>query len=213
MHDHREAGHSHGNGLRLTAEQQRILAAGLEQLLAASSGCETVKPLPSERYPSPLCLAVYGRVPPVSAIRADVRKARVEPLTGLEQALALAEAIESNRPDSAVLFPDDMAFKWDVFSSKWVHGWGHILGGDEARRSAVAEAIKARWQFTFWPSPQPYRATGAYALLERLARNAFAIGRCKPGDPHQMCHYIEEYTPGVLVCLEPLTDLGPDPVG
>ena len=39
MHDHREAGHSHGNGLRLTAEQQRILAAGLEQLLAASSGC------------------------------------------------------------------------------------------------------------------------------------------------------------------------------
>lgn len=193
--------HSHGAGIRLSDTQMRILSQGFDGLRGLCDGIEQAAPMPSERYPTPVATAVCGSATSVAGILAALEERIDDPVSVLELGLALVEAYETHQGDSAGFFPEDMPFVGQVFSSKRCNGWCHVLGGTQEARDRVVDAIRARWAFAFFDGPSPYRATGVYVLLERLVRYAFVYGRCTPGDPHEMSHFIEDHTPGVLVCL------------
>jgi len=191
---HEHVKHTHGSGARLSEAAAGVLSRGLHELLEITRGLAAFRAMPSERYPDPLRRLVCGEECHVggsaanhvgpqarrgepAAVRARVAARRAsEPVSVLEDALVLAELYESHQPDSAELFAKDMKFVGQVFGSKRANGWCHILGGDAEARASIQKRIAARWQFVFFPVPDPYRPTGIYTLLERLVRYAFVYG-------------------------------------
>ena len=201
MSTHDEAPHSHGATAALSAEALGSLHRGLRALLKMTEGL-AYRPLPSEEYPFPLSCVAYPAVPEPRAARADVEAHLADPLSVLENALALLELYEANQPDTAGLFLEDTPFLSTCFSSKRCNGWIAILGDTDRRE--IEAAINARWQFEFFGPPRP---TGVYILLSMLARYAYVYGRVKPGDTHDMGHFVEDFCPGLLICRGRMTDL------
>jgi CO dehydrogenase/acetyl-CoA synthase beta subunit len=202
-HEHTRPAHTHGDGARLKAGAQGILQRGLSELLAMTKGLR-FQPLPSEKYPLPLAQLAYRQVPEVETVRADV-EARLssDPVSVLEPALALLELYECNQADIAEHVLDDMKFIRTCFASKRANGWIAVVGNGD--RGKVESAINARWQYKFFSGPA--RQTNVYALLSMLARYAYVYGRIPSGDAHAASHFIEDHTPGLVICRGKMSDL------
>jgi ACS/CODH beta subunit C-terminal len=195
--------HTHGAAVKLAPETAAILERGLAELLDLTDGLE-FKPLVSERYPLPLSLAVYGETPDAARVRADVEKhLKSDPVAALESALVLLELAQCNELTAAEAVPDDGKFLNMAFGSKRLNGWIALLG--EADRAGVEAAVNARWQFKFIDGPG--MLGGLYVLLNMLCRYGFVYGRIGAGDSHAMGHFIEDFTPGLLICRGDMTDL------
>ncbi len=185
------------------AEAEAILQRGLQELLRLTEGME-FQTLPSERYPLPLTLVAYKKVPAPETIRREIEtRMQDDPLSVLENALALLELYESNQQDISEYALDDGSFLSTCFASKRCNGWISVVGG--ANREELEQAINANWQFRFFSGPA--RPTGVYALLNLLARYAFVYGKTRSGDAHRSAHFIEEHSPGLLVCRGSMNDL------
>ena len=180
-----------------------VLSRGLGRLQQLSGGLE-FGPLVSERYPLPVAAAVYGETPDPAAVRADVEeRLETDPVAALESALVLLELFECNQAGVGETVPDDDAFLSLAFRSKRLNGWMALLG--EADGDETAEAVNARWRFDLIGGPD--RPGALYVLLNMLCRYGFVYGRIPPGDSHEMCHFIEDFTPGVVICRGTMTDL------
>jgi acetyl-CoA decarbonylase/synthase complex subunit beta len=207
---HEKSSHTHGAGTRMDPAAEGILARGLEELLRLTDGME-YRPLGSEIYPFPLTRAVYAEMPSPEKVCADVRsRLRSDPVSVLEYALALLELHECNQPDIAAYFLADMPFIGTCFNSKRCNGWIALMGAMD--RAAMEAAINRRWQFKFFsgrpaPSAGQPPPTGVYILLSMLARYGFVYGRIPFGDVHALSHFVEEFTPGLIVAHGPMDDL------
>lgn len=201
--DHIHAGYSHGAGIRLEPEAAAVLERGLRQLVQMTAGME-FRPLRSEKYPLPLCQAVYATPVRAETARKDVEaRCATDPVSVLEHALVLLELHESNRPEMADLILEDMPFIGTCFNSKRCSGW--IAAAGSADRAELEKALNARWQFRFYHGRPG--ATGPYVLLNMLARYAFIYGRIADGDFHALGHFVEDFCPGVLVYRGAMSDL------
>ena len=202
-HDRTGSDHSHGAGAHLEPDAHEILRQGLGELLKMAEGLSFM-PLVSERYPLPLTVAVYGEAPEPARVREDVLKhIQADPVSSLEPALVLLELYESNQPGAAGLIPDDNTFLGLVFGSKRLNGWLASLGKDNV--DSIAERLNTRWNFK--PIPGREGRTAIYPLLNMVARYGFVYGRIPPGDSHDLSHFIEDFTPGLLVCTAGMSHL------
>ena len=195
--------HSHGAGVQLDESARAILERGLMELLRLAEGL-SFKPLVSEKYPLPLTSAAYPSLPTPDLVRAHVsERLHQDPLSVLENALALLELYECNQPDIAGHVSADMKFINECFSSKRLNGWACVIG--DAGRAEIEKAVNARWQFRFITGRPG--ATGVYVLLNMLARYAFIYGRIPFGDAHGLGHFVEDHTPGLIICHGKMSDL------
>ena len=171
---HREKdNHSHGSAAQLTPQAQAVLQRGIGELLEMTAGLQ-YRPLPSEKFPFPLSCVAYPTVPAPQAVRAEIEaKLAADPVSVLENALALVELYECNQPDIKDHFLEDMPFLGTCFNSKRCNGWIAAMG--DGSRAELEAAVNARWQFKFFSGPA--RPTGIYILLSMLARYAFVYGR------------------------------------
>ena len=203
MNVHVEGSHYHGANASLDPDARASLQRGLTKLLAMTEGL-VFRPLRSELYPLPLCMAVYGAMPDPDTVRDQVNlRLDADPVAALEAALVLLELYETNQAETAGCVPDDAAFLEECFGSKRLNGWIATLGDGNLKE--LEAAVNARWQFKFLPGRE--RRTGVYPLLNMLMRYGFVYGRVPPGDSHAMGHFIEDFTPGLLVCHGRLDDL------
>ncbi len=202
--DHNHCGgDSHGTGLHLEPEARAILQRGLDQLLEMTEGLE-FRPTCSQTHPLPLACLAYKSVPSVASIRDDVKaRAADDPVSVLENALALLELYECNQGDIGEYVLEDMPFVMACFASKRCNGWICLVGDGDGE--ALAGDINTRWKFKFFSGPA--RATGIYVLANMLARYAYIYGRIRYGDAHELSHFVEEHCPGLLVCCGEMTDL------
>jgi acetyl-CoA decarbonylase/synthase, CODH/ACS complex subunit beta len=198
-HDH----HSHGAGAHLEPDAALILKNGVEKLIALSEGLQ-FRPLASERYPNPLAVAVYGETPDPARVREDALKhLEGDPVSSLEPALVLLELYESNQTGASDFLPDDGTFLGLVFGSKRLNGWAGALGDTDAEQAV--EGLNEQWKFK--PVPGRTRESSVYPLLNMLVRYGFVYGRIPPGDSHDLGHFIEDFTPGLLLCSQEMSDL------
>ena len=198
-----KAGHSHGTAAQLGAESRAVLERGLVELLEITQSLG-FKPLGSQRYPCPLSMAVYGETPQLKTVRADLQsRMHSDPVASLELALVLLELYESNQPGMQQSIPDDLAFLNECFASKRLNGWISVLG--DINSEELEREVNASWQFKFISGDG--RVAGLYVLLNMLCRYGFVYGRIATGDSHAMGHFIEDFTPGLLVCSGGMTDL------
>lgn len=198
-----EKSHVHGSHANLDPDARAILLRGLTELAAMTEGL-AFKPLRSELYSLPLTMTVYGTTPDPDMVREEV-KVRLDrdPIAALESALALLELYETNQTGADGAVPDDAAFLAECFRSKRLNGWIATLGDGNPKE--LESAVNARWRFKFLPCRE--RRTGCYPLLNMLTRYGFVYGRIPPGDSHAMGHFIEDFTPGLLICHGRLNDL------
>ncbi len=214
--------HSHSHpSIILDNSQKAILKNGLSTLLKMAEGL-SFKPLPSEKYTYPLTQIAYNELPDPDKIINDVKAGiNSDPLSVLENALALLELYESNQPGIENIIPHDMKFYRDCFNSKRLNGWIAVLGNTD--RNELKSIINNRWQFSFFTEESPI--TGVYVLLNMLIRYAHVYGRthyseyhetthfmdeqCQGTalDVHEMTHFIDEHCPGLLVCHGEMNDL------
>ena len=195
--------HSHGRGVTLTPEQTGILTRGLSTLLDMTADLE-FKPLESRKFVLPLSNVAYRTVPGAAQVRSDVENGMKSDLIHiLEKALALLELYEVNRPETVREVLGDMQFTGTAFSSKRANGWAAVLG--DADGDGLEEAINSRWQFRFFRTPNAH--AGLYLLLNALARYAFVYGKAPVGDAHEVAHFVEDHTPGLLVCQGTMSPL------
>lgn len=173
-----------------------ILQQGLDKLLELTDGLSYL-PLKSERYPYPLALGILGEAWDPKQVRADIRtRIATDPLSALESALVLLELYACNQPGVAALVADDDVFLKQAFDSKRLNGWVAILG--DADQQETSTALGARWQLEFFGAGKGI--IGLYCLLNMLVRYALVYGRTPPGDSHLLGHFVEDFTPGLLVC-------------
>ena len=195
--------HAHSFNTGFSPDARTILEQGLEKLLELTEGLGFL-PLPSERYPYPLALGIYGETPDPEQVRAEIgARMATDPLSSLESALVLLELYASNQPGTAALMADDDVFLRQAFNSKRLNGWVALLG--DANPQEAAAALGARWQLKFFAADQG--VIGLYYLLNMLVRYAFVYGRTPPGDSHLLGHFVEDFTPGLLVCRGKLSAL------
>jgi hypothetical protein len=201
-HSHGNA-HSHETGAHLDQRARAILERGLRALLDLSEGL-TFQPFPSARYPLPLAMAVYGEVPDPQRVLADVaRHTSDDPVRALESALVLLELVAGSRPAMVAAVIDDRTFLSQAFATKRQNGWIALLGS--ADLGPLQEAVNARWRFRFASGPD--RWAGIHALLNMVVRHAFVYGKIAPGDSHALGHFVEEFSPALLVCRGEMDDL------
>ena len=214
MHNHKKV------SVTLDQSQQKQLINGLSELLRMTEGMQ-YQTMSSEKYPYPLSLIAYERLPEADTIRADIRNTiHTDPVGILEHALALLELYASNQKSIENDVPDDSKFLSDCFSSKRLNGWIAFLGN--SNHKYLKERINDTWQFRFFDERSDL--TDVYILLNMLVRYAHVYGRKRysdhdhdhfmdeqcPGpqlDTHDMIHFIDEICPGLLVCHGKMTDL------
>jgi hypothetical protein len=195
--------HSHYFDTGLSPDARTILQRGLAELLRLTDGLDFL-PLASERYPWPLALGIYGETPDPKQVRADIPgRIDADPLSSLESALVLLELYASNQPGAANLLADDDTFLQQAFNSKRLNGWVALLGDADPRETT--SALGARWQLNFFGADRG--VVGLYCLLNMLVRYALVYGRIPPGDSHLLGHFVEDFTPGLVVCRGKLSDL------
>ncbi len=195
--------HTHQFDNGLSPDARGILEQGLDELLKLTDGLGFL-PLTSERYPYPLALGIYGETPDPKQVRADIRaRIATDPLSTLESALVLLDLYASNQPGAAALMADDDVFLRQAFNSKRLNGWVALLGDADPQETTAA--LGARWQLKFFAADQG--VIGLYGLLNMLVRYAFVYGRTPPGDSHLLGHFVEDFTPGLVVCRGRLSAL------
>lgn len=182
-------------------------------------------------YPLPIIIAIYGKVPESLELRRAAKKWSQVDLTDqghppsekdieglLYSALNLAEAIESVAADRDAFFNPDTRFRGEVFSVKRSPGWALVLG--DANQSKLIEGLIKKRFTVFSTSRHPkanflgYRDSSSIYYLQNLVRYAMIYGGIRPGDPHEMSHFLEDDGPGIVIVnglqpgVEPLLTLG-----
>jgi acetyl-CoA decarbonylase/synthase complex subunit beta len=129
----------------------------------------------------------------------------------LEPLLLTAELYESSRPDRKEYFLTDRRVQDIVFmGSKWQAGWTLLLGGDEKLVQAFQdEGFKV---FTDLSGIDDTvfigeRDTSPIYFLQLMVRYGMVWGGIRPGDDHQLGHYLEKDMPGLMVIAGDLPPL------
>ena len=131
----------------------------------------------------------------------------------LDPLLLAAEAIESVAPDRDKFFVSDGLLQGYVFmGSKWRAGWACVLGGGD--NAALYDELRKRDFMLFTDQPNVadswylgYRSTSPIYFLQMMVRYGMIWGRIKPGDDHQMGHFLETDLPGLLILREGMDPL------
>ena len=96
--------------------------------------------------------------------------------------------------------------------SKWRAGWALVLGGNGSEQLIQDLQEREFMVFTDLPGlPDTWdigsRETSPVYFLQMMVRYGLTWGRIKPGDDHQLGHYLEKDMPGVVIIREDLTPL------
>lgn len=208
MHNHDSHDHSHWNGAHLPLNAP-ALAALLDSLPQHAGTFDSVQ------YPLPVAAAVTGS----STVDIAALRSRLQSLAGgdvkhvLEPLLVGAEVVESAMDDRAEFFITDGGVRDRVFmGSKWMAGWALVLGGHDTDR--LIPALRERGFMVFTDQPgiadTTYlgsRDTSPVYFLQLMVRYGMVWGGIKPGDPHELGHYLERDMPGLVIITEPLAPL------
>ncbi len=167
-------------------------------------------------YPNPVILALYGE--PVNVMdlkeraekQAEIdladpdnppREKEIESI--LYSSLALAEVIETSMEDKEDYFIPDAKFRGQVFSVKRSPGWALVLG--DADQTELIAGLKEKRFTVFSSSRHPgaifigNRDTSSIYFLQNQVRYAMIYGRIKPGEPHEMAHFLEDEGPAIVI--------------
>ena len=136
--------HSHGAGIKLTDKEQKILENGIERILKLTEGMDWQK-FPSEKHPLPLVQMRYQEIPTPDDVRKEILKRyKSDPVSILEDVLALVELYVSNQTYANEMFFEDMPFiRRHCFAVKRLNGWlvTHDYGDHEKIEKAVSSPI------------------------------------------------------------------------
>ena len=176
---------------------------------------EKAEPFSGSEYPLPVHAAYLAEVPSdlnalsgrLSAFSGTDVKPLVDPI------LICAEAIESAQPDRGKYFiPDRKVQDYVFMGSKWRAGWALVLGGNGSEQLIEDLQDREFMVFTDVPGlPDTWdigpRETSPVYFLQMMVRYGLTWGRIKPGDDHQLGHYLEKDMPGVVIIRKDLTPL------
>lgn len=196
--------HSHGSSIKLTKKEQDILERGITQLLKMTKGLDW-KEFPSDKHPLPLTQMSYQEIPKPSVLVDNIRKRmKSDPVSTLEDVLALLELLIVNKEYAKDVFHEDMTFiQRHCFAVKRLNGWIAVVGDTDKEK--IELAINDKWNFKF------YNGIGeeinSYKIMSMLVRYAFVYGGIEFGDAHALSHFLLDFGPGVIVCQGKLTDL------
>lgn len=131
----------------------------------------------------------------------------------LEPLLLAAEVIESASTDKAEFFITDAQVRSFVFTgSKWRAGWVLVLGSED--NLELIEKLKEKDYMVFTDCPDikntcyiGNRETSPIYFLQMMVRYGLIWGRIKPGDDHEMGHFLEKDMPGFMIIAGELTPL------
>jgi acetyl-CoA decarbonylase/synthase complex subunit beta len=174
-------------------------------------------------YNFPLLYAIKGvKKPSMGLIEGAKGKIRSE-LGGYPlEALWLAELFESQSEDVVEYFWDDDSFRrLCVLLNESLNGWALILGDGEYKQlEKLSDELSKRRFKTFISGRASkilenaddvnhlsYRETGLVYFAQLLVRYAIIYCRTRGGEPHEISHGIEEYSPGVAFTVGDLTEV------
>lgn len=131
----------------------------------------------------------------------------------VEPVLLAAELYEASQKDKKKFFITDREVQSHVFmGSKWKAGWVLVLGGKNQRR--LIDNLKGHnfVVFTDLPDIQDTvyignRSTSPVYFLQMMVRYGLIWGGIKPGDDHQMGHFLERDMPGFIIIYKDLNPL------
>lgn len=178
--------------------------------------------LPSEvnsfggtEYPLPIAQTFLGTEPvDLVRLRASLAEWRdSDPKTLLMPLLIAMEQCEAASADRAQFFIEDRQVQSLVFTgSKWRAGWVLVLGDGQEQK--IAELLKARSFMVFTDQPGVdgticigTRDTSPVYFLQLMVRYGLIWGGIRPGDDHEMGHFLERDMPGFMVIASALPPL------
>ncbi|MCG3254363.1 MAG: hypothetical protein KAX09_10950, partial [Candidatus Heimdallarchaeota archaeon] len=163
------------------------------------------KEFPSDKHPLPLTQMSYQEIPEPSVLIDNIRKRmKSDPVSTLEDVLALLELFIVNQEYAKDVFHEDMAFiQRHCFAVKRLNGWIAVVG--DADKEKIELAINDKWNFKFYNGIG--KEINSYMIMSMLVRYAFVYGGIEFGDAHALSHFLEDFGPGVIVCQGNLTDL------
>lgn len=131
----------------------------------------------------------------------------------LEPLLLSAELYEASCSDKGQFFINDLSLQSYVFNgSKWKAGWVLILGG--RNQTELIQRLKEKNFMVFTDMPDVpdtvyigSRDTSPVYFLQMMVRYGLIWGRIKPGDDHEMGHFLEKDMPGFIIICEDLPEL------
>jgi len=182
---------------------------------------QTINLIPNEikyfkktQFPLPVSTAILGEEKIDPDKLKDLLRERAEgDIKGfMEPLLIAAELYEASRKDNADLFIDDRKVRSYVFmGSKWKAGWMLVLGD---KKGKLAHRFLKEDFFVFTDEPGiedthylGERDSAPIYFLQMMFRYAMVWGRIKPGNSHQMSHFLEKDMPGFIVIPEDLSPL------
>ena len=138
--------HSHGSSIKLTKKEQDILERGITQLLKMTKGLDW-KEFPSDKHPLPLTQMSYQEIPEPSVLADNIRKRmKSDPVSTLEDVLALLELLIVNQKYAKDVFHEDMTFIQRLcFAVKRLNGWIAVVGDTDKEK--IELAINDKWNF------------------------------------------------------------------
>jgi len=164
-------------------------------------------------YGQPAAIAYLGNKADAESIRKQAEELRTSPPERMcEVAMLMAETIEAAAPDRGKYFQTDDKTRDHVFNgSKWRSGWIFLMGGGD--HSQLAQKFREREFLVFAQNGVNLtkvvdlgpRETAAVYFLQIMVRYAMIWGQIKPGDDHEMGHFLEQDMPGVVVAHGKLT--------
>ena len=167
------------------------------------------------QYPLPVKAAFMGHRPlEVRHLHDELLKKRRSDVKHLIEPILLgAELVEAARPDRAEYFLTDQKVQGLVFTgSKWRPGWALVLG-DRGHADYVSELLRRDFVvFTDHPGIEKTtyignRPTSPIYFLQLMIRYGLVWGRIRPGEDHELGHFLEKDLPGLLFITEALDPL------
>jgi acetyl-CoA decarbonylase/synthase complex subunit beta len=192
------------------ADLQKIAVTRILELLP-----EQITVFKNTETPLPIGATFLGSAKPdISVLRQKItlkQSGDVKEL--LEPVLLAAELYEASCSDKEDFFLDDKQVQRYVFTgSKWRAGWALVLGGKDHRK--LIEKLKNLKFAVFTDTPGientvyiGCRDTSPVYFLQLMVRYGLTWGRIKPGDDHQMGHFLEKDMPGLIIICEDLPPL------
>ncbi|MCL1912506.1 MAG: hypothetical protein FWG10_01155 [Eubacteriaceae bacterium] len=164
-------------------------------------------------YPLPVKTTILGgkNIIPQS-VREKLLKYESDDIKLLVEPVLLgAELIEAAKEDNSDYFIKDSEVRSYVFNSKWRAGWVLVLG--ENNNKELVEELKNKNFLVFSDQKDADavyigdRDTSPIYFLQLMVRYGLIWGRIKPGDDHEMGHFLEKDMPGYILITEDLPAL------
>ena len=187
--------------------------SGFEELLGMLP--EKAGDFDGTEFGQPAAMAYLGKRVDEQSLRKQAERLRASsPEQQCETAMVMAEMIESAAADHGKYFQTDAKTRSHVFTgSKWRSGWVFLMGNSD--HSELAQRFRERDFLVFAQNGGTLqnavdlgpRETAAVYFLQIMVRYAIIWGRIKPGDDHEMGHFLERDMPGVVVAHGTLTPI------